>query len=133
MPWISIAGFIMGNVLHVHDLVDYVTMEPKTGISAARYILQRERAKKYAAVTYAAPVSYVVPQKVSLGKGQAELYFRTDRIMVDAEVVVRSGQSELGRVQARRINPSEMQRIVIDKQKLSGTEPNLEISIEGVF
>lgn len=126
--------FACGNVLHVHDLVDYVTMESqKTGISAARYILQRERAKKYAAVTYAAPVSYVVPQKVSLGKGQAELYFRTDRIMVDAEVVVRSGQSELRRVQARRINPSEMQRIVIDKQKLSGTEPNLEISIEGVF
>jgi NADPH-dependent 2,4-dienoyl-CoA reductase/sulfur reductase-like enzyme len=126
--------FACGNVLHVHDLVDFVTMESqKTGMAAARYILQRESAKECAAVTYAAPISYVVPQKVALGKGQAELYFRTDRIMVDAEIVVRSGQSELRRLNARRINPSEMQRIVIDKQKLNGTEPNLEISIEGVF
>ncbi|MGI6327659.1 MAG: NAD(P)/FAD-dependent oxidoreductase [Dethiobacteria bacterium] len=126
--------FACGNVLHVHDLVDFVTMESqKTGMAAARYILQRESAKECAAVTYAAPISYVVPQKVALGKGQAELYFRTDRIMVDVEVVVRSGQSELRRLNARRINPSEMQRIVIDKQKLNGTEPNLEISIEGVF
>lgn len=126
--------FACGNVLHVHDLVDFVTMESqKTGMAAARYILQRESAKECAAVTYAAPISYVVPQKVALGKGQAELYFRTDRIMVDVEVVVRSGQSELRRLHAGRINPSEMQRIVIDKQKLNGTEPNLEISIEGVF
>jgi pyruvate/2-oxoglutarate dehydrogenase complex dihydrolipoamide dehydrogenase (E3) component len=126
--------FACGNVLHVHDLVDFVTMESqKTGMAAARYILQRESAKECAAVTYAAPISYVVPQKVALGKGQAELYFRTDRIMVDVEVVVRSGQSELRRLNARRINPSEMQIIVIDKQKLNGTEPNLEISIEGVF
>ena len=36
-------------------------------------------------------------------------------------------------VQAPRINPGEMQRIVIDKQKLNRTEPNLEISVEGVF
>ncbi len=126
--------FACGNVLHVHDLVDYVTIESqKTGMFAARYILQKESAKKYAAVTYDAPVSYVVPQKVALGEGVTELYFRTDRIVTNAEVVVENGQKEISRLKARRINPSEMQKISIDKEKIKGPEPVLKVSIEGVF
>ncbi|MFY9447441.1 MAG: FAD-dependent oxidoreductase [Dethiobacteria bacterium] len=126
--------FACGNVLHVHDLVDFVTMESqKAGLAAARYILQGYSPKKAVAVAYASPVSYVVPQKVALGEGEAELYFRTDRIVGEAEIVVCSGERELLLQKAPRINPSEMQRVVIDKQKLDEAEPKLEIRIEGEF
>ncbi len=125
--------FACGNVLHVHDLVDYVTLESrKTGKAAAHYILQRGTAEHYAGVTYAAPISYIVPQKVALGEGQAELFFRTDRVVTNAEVVVAGGQGEINRIKAARINPSEMQRLVINKEKINGLKPVLEISIEGV-
>ncbi|MEM2907169.1 MAG: FAD-dependent oxidoreductase [Candidatus Odinarchaeota archaeon] len=75
----SVKGiFACGNVLHVNDLVDYVTVEAqKAGLWAAKYALNQlpEPDRKEIAITLGENVRTVVPQKIIPGL-DTSLFFR---------------------------------------------------------
>lgn len=81
----GIAGiFACGNVLHVHDLVDFVTQESmRAGAAAARYVQKQPPAQAAGiCLTNGTGVSYTVPQKIS-GNDQEKLvnvFLRVNRV-----------------------------------------------------
>ncbi|MCG8483520.1 MAG: NAD(P)/FAD-dependent oxidoreductase [Clostridia bacterium] len=123
--------FACGNVLHVHDLVDYVTIESeKAGAAAAEYVLNTKPFNDSSInVTGTSPVVHVVPQKILLGEGPLEIFFRTNRIVENAKVQVKLEDRIIKTGQVMYISPGEMQKIEIDKQSIADVKASLEICV----
>lgn len=128
--------FACGNVVHVNDLVDYVSMEgEKAGRSAADYVRAGAEAKgRKIGVLAGNGVSYVVPQHLSpvTGPGTTEFSLRADRVFKNAYLVLRDETGTvLKRVRRPRITPGEMERISIKNETMS-SDSDMTISIEEV-
>lgn len=136
----SIEGvFACGNVLQVHDLVDYVTDESRrAGRNAANY------AKGYAAagedmitVKAGAGIRYIVPQKVRPAglTDKLELFMRVDDIYRDKKLTVKLDGEKLKSLYRKRLTPGEMEHIVLDSKLVGGKGSSLltvEVEKEGV-
>ncbi len=106
--------FACGNVLHVHDLVDYVSEESEyAGKSAAEYVLNGEQDRSCYTVRTSGGVTYTVPQKVRKGLGDKtiRLYLRVNRALPKASLVISHGGEEVVRVRRMHLAPGEMQTI----------------------
>jgi NADPH-dependent 2,4-dienoyl-CoA reductase/sulfur reductase-like enzyme len=119
----SVEGiFACGNVLHVHDVVDYVTEESrKAGASAADYILNKAGGPgRECAATAGKGIKYVLPQRIGLsgGREKVDLYYRTNALLDEARVLVTAGGEILKETKRRRFLPSEMERIKIDLEEI---------------
>ncbi len=115
----SVEGvFACGNVLQVHDLVDFVTEEAyNAGKHAAQYILQGLRKNGAAIETSGvAGVRYTVPQKLEeAGLDEPiKLFFRVDNNYKNVSVVVKADGEEIKRVKKRSVSPGEMEHIKFD-------------------
>lgn len=68
--------FACGNVVHVHDLVDFVTAESqRAGKAAADYVLNGERSRsEFTALKTSNQIGYTVPQKIRKGTESAEIF-----------------------------------------------------------
>jgi len=122
----SIPGvYACGNVVHVHDLVDHVTISGEiAGKSAARYSLgESPRLGRRLLVKPGANVRYVVPQILS-GEAPVTLYLRPKR--PERYVIVKVGD-ELS-VFRRAVNPPELVTISLAK-RIRGIEGTVRISI----
>jgi NADPH-dependent 2,4-dienoyl-CoA reductase/sulfur reductase-like enzyme len=117
--------FACGNVLHVHDLVDFVTNEAeKAGRAAAAYLA----AKKSGAGVAEAPirlingtnVGYTVPQKVTVSKVDKfiEVLFRVKAVLSNATVVVRAGDDVLMTKTRDQMLPAEMEKLILPRKIL---------------
>lgn len=126
--------FACGNVLHVHDLVDYVTLESySAGEGAAKYVLGTAPAKKYISTKGVGGVRYIVPQKVNLNAGEdVKLYFRVGRVYKGASVVVKYNGYEIMRRKKPRLAPGEMENVVLKESELAKFAEGglVEISVE---
>lgn len=113
--------FACGNVLHVHDLVDFVSGESeKAGKAAAEHLLGKCADGAVLKVTNGEGVSYTVPQKIRpehLEK-TAELYFRVRSVYRGGEILVTRGEEIIARFSRERMAPGEMERILLPAQKL---------------
>ena len=113
--------FACGNVLHVHDLVDFVSGESeKAGKAAAEHLLGKRAGGAVLKVTNGEGVSYTVPQKIRpehLEK-TAELYFRVRSVYRGGEILVARGEEIIARFSRERMAPGEMERILLPVQKL---------------
>ena len=113
--------FACGNVLHVHDLVDFVSGESeKAGKAAAEHLLGKRADGAVLKVTNGEGVSYTVPQKIRpehLEK-TAELYFRVRSVYRGGEILVARGEEIIARFSRERMAPGEMERILLPVQKL---------------
>ncbi len=106
--------FACGNVLHVHDLVDYVSEESEyAGKSAAEYVLNGEQDRSCYTIRTSGGVTYTVPQKVRKGLGDKtiRLYLRVNRALPKASLVISHGGEEVVRVRRMHLAPGEMQTI----------------------
>ena len=125
--------FACGNVLQVHDLVDYVTKESQTaGEGAARYILnQKDYNTAYVRTKGINGVRYVVPQKVNLNAGRdVKLYFRVGDVYRNATIrVTRDGQALYTRKKSK-LTPGEMENVTIRSDVLSSLRERSEILIQ---
>jgi NADPH-dependent 2,4-dienoyl-CoA reductase/sulfur reductase-like enzyme len=105
--------FACGNVLHVHDLVDYVSEESELcGITAAKYIKSELKKSTEIKVKPGNLVRYVLPTTIEINKNA----FISLRSMAPAENVtlyVKAGEDVLYKKKHKKIFPSEMQRISI--------------------
>ena len=119
--------FSCGNVLHVHDIVDNVTLESEVaGKNASLYAKGELNFKGAVNVKNGNGVRYVMPRKIYKGKGIASLSFRVGKIFENANVVVKCGENEILNKERRILLPAEMETIVIDKSRVTG---EIEVSI----
>ncbi len=134
----SISGvFACGNVLHVHDLVDFVSEESaRAGESAAEYV-QRGCTKDMTEPVSVVPqngIRYTVPSLIHTGElnGDVHIRFRVTGVFKDASIVIRAGDTELVRKKSRILVPSEMIDIIIRQDKLTGITGEITVGLEGV-
>ncbi len=126
--------FACGNVLHVHDLVDFVTAESmKAGASAANYILSPYRhSDNVVQVQNGNRVSYTVPQKFDLNVGEegSDVFFRVNQVVKKGTLTVTAedGTVLLSKKKAHLL-PAEMEKVKLDKSLLQG-HTAVTISIE---
>lgn len=119
----SVPGvFACGNVLHVHDLVDYVSQEAEeAGRAAAAFAAGAKGGKADVAVKDGFGVRGVVPQRVCAeGEGKVALSFRPGAVFKNATWRVRAGEDVLIARKARILTPGESQRGEIDRSLFKG-------------
>ncbi len=126
--------FACGNVLHVHDLVDYVTLESQTaGEGAAKYVLGQKADAEYITTKGVNGVRYIVPQKVNIkNDDDVKLYFRVGSTYKNAKIVVKYNGEEILSRKRPRLAPGEMENVVIKNDMLKGFSAGgvIEISVE---
>ena len=112
----SIPGvFAAGNVLHVHDLVDYVSQEAEAaGQSAAAYLAQAGQKKSgEIPVRCGFGIRYTVPQKIRLESGDEDvtLRLRVDGVYQNKRLSVWAGENRIYSKKRRALAPGEMETI----------------------
>ena len=122
--------FACGNVLHVHDLVDFVSMEAeRAGKNAALYAAGKlSRKGREITVTPGDGVRYVVPQRIAQGEN-VSLAFRVAAPSRDREIEVRCGERVLKSRKETRLHPAEM--VWVDMGRLDPNEiDSLEVRVK---
>ena len=131
----SVPGiFACGNVVHVHDLVDFVSGEArKAGKAAAKYIKGEVSEGEYIFLKNGNGISYTVPQKVRMVNvdNSLEVFMRVNRIFKDVKLEVKAGEEVLMSLKKNHMAPGEMERIMIPKAKLEAAQGK-EIVVEVV-
>ena len=129
--------FACGNVLHVHDLVDYVSEEAAlAGTSAAAHLRGELTAGKTITLKTDGKVRYTVPQTITVTENTADVtvYFRPSDIYRDVTVTVRAGDADgiiLSKKKRIKVAPGEMETVTIKAADLIGlTTDTLYVSIE---
>lgn len=130
----SIEGvFSCGNVLHVHDLVDFVSEESaRAGANAVRYIRNGEASGESINVTPGNGVRYTVPCKINKESitDSVHIRFRVTGVYKDTNIVIKSGDNEILRRKSRILVPSEMLDIIIKKEKLENITTDINVCLE---
>ena len=116
--------FACGNVLHVHDLVDFVSAESfKAGKAAAEYVQGKKRVGTYVSVKDGEGVRGVVPQKLLIPDGDAEnvqIMFRPSGVYENAYIRVMDGEKELIKQKKRILTPGEMAELILKPEVVKG-------------
>jgi len=118
--------FACGNVLHVHDIVDFVTRESRTaGKNAGLYALGALKTSAFIPCKPAKGIRYVMPRKVLTGNPDGvNLFMRVDAIYQNSCVLVKSGAEVLTKKRVAHMIPSEMINIPLTREKIEHlTEP----------
>ena len=130
----SVEGvFSCGNVLHVHDLVDFVSEESaRAGANAVRYIRNGEASGESINVTPGNGVRYTVPCKINKEciTDSVHIRFRVTGVYKDTNIVIKSGDNEILRRKSRILVPSEMLDIIIKKEKLENITTDINVCLE---
>lgn len=108
----SIPGiFSCGNVLQVHDVVDYATLESeKAGVAAANWAMTGKLPEPAISVTAGAGLRYVLPARIS-GEAAVDFTMRPWTEEHDKSVVFRSGGEILRRLKMPHMEPAGMIRV----------------------
>ncbi|QZY55022.1 NAD(P)/FAD-dependent oxidoreductase [Crassaminicella profunda] len=132
----SIEGvFACGNVVHVHDLVDFVTAESKrAGKNAARYIKKEIKADAKTAKTKPGEgIRYIVPHMVRPENvdGTLDLFMRVDNVYKDMNMIVKLDGKEIKRMKKKHLAPGEMESVKIKKEDLGfGEDAVITVQLE---
>ncbi|MDO4267149.1 MAG: FAD-dependent oxidoreductase [Eubacteriales bacterium] len=121
--------FAAGNVLHVHDLVDFVSMEAEVlADKAAEYVRNGCLTPCPLAIHTDRNINHTVPQRVS-GKQSFRLSMRVNRPLSDCRIVVRQNGVEIASRKMKKAIPAEMIQIPVSAGKLA-QQGDLEVSAE---
>lgn len=113
--------FACGNFLHVHDLVDNVTLEAsQAGRYAGLYALKPTPKQQTFNVTHSNQISYVLPTKIVKQHEQANIKFRVKEKITKQKFVVKCKNKVIAQKFVLGVNPGEMQTIIIDKKDIDG-------------
>ena len=130
----SIPGiFACGNVLHVHDLVDYVSEESsRAGRSAARYVkASSSRSGPVIQITNGNGVRYTVPSFVRVGELDSDLVIRFRSVGVYKDSYIDVSIDGVRSIHRRKqiITPGEMEQVILKKDDLLNIADNINIAI----
>lgn len=130
----SIPGvFACGNVLHVHDLVDYVSEEStRAGKSAARYVKSGQKPDVNAIQIKAEKgVRYTVPSTVRINELEDDLIirFRSTGVFKDSYIEVKiDGQQKIRR-RKQIITPGEMEQVILKREDIDQNNREITVAI----
>lgn len=130
----SVPGiFACGNVLHVHDLVDYVSEESaRAGRSAARYVKASSSGSgPVIQITNGNGVRYTVPSFVRVGELDSDLVIRFRSVGVYKDSYIDVSIDGVRSIHRRKqiITPGEMEQVILKKDDLLNIADNISIAI----
>lgn len=111
--------FACGNVLHVHDVVDYVTIEAeKAGRSAAEYILKKKPKKKRINAIAGNGIRYILPNFFS---NESDIEFSM-RVLCPGEavsIVFFDEKKVVKTAKLRKVHPAQMIKINVKQSEIA--------------
>ena len=120
--------FACGNVLHVHDLVDYVSQEASAaGKNAAKYIKNgKEKDAKIVEILPVDGVRYTVPKYIRPTEMDDTLTvrFRVGVVYKNCAIATYFDDQLISKRKRPVMAPGEMEQVILDKKKL-GEYPDL--------
>jgi NADPH-dependent 2,4-dienoyl-CoA reductase/sulfur reductase-like enzyme len=131
----SIPGiFACGNVVHVHDVVDFVTEESiRAGTNAARFVKEEIKSESdYMSTVVSGGISYCVPQRIrySAMLDKLDLFMRVDNVYPEARIIIKNQGKELARFKKTNLTPGEMIKQGVRKSFFENAKGDIEISLE---
>lgn len=126
----SIEGvFSCGNVLHVHDLVDFVSDEAEiAGKAAAEYINGVKSEKVSIPIKTDGKIRYTVPQIITKAK-DVSVYFRVSNVYKNVTIKISDGNNVILTKKKLKVAPGEMECINLKSQILDNVN-ELYFSLE---
>jgi len=125
--------FACGNVLHVHDLVDYVSEEAAlAGKNAAACVLSQQTVGRTVPVTADGGVRYTVPQRLDPDNmaDSVTVRFRVADVYRDRFVCVYCNGERIRRIKKRVLAPGEMEQVILKKSELAQPLESIRICLE---
>lgn len=124
--------FACGNVLQVHDLVDYVSEEAeRAGLGAAAYVTDGCVGRKSVATKPGCGVRYVLPQQVHTdGGADVSLFLRVTQPFGKVRFTVRAGDTVLATAKRLKAAPGEMEKLTIKAELLESVTEDITVSLE---
>ena len=124
--------FACGNVVHVHDLVDFVTKESKiAGKNAALYSLNKLNINETVKTSPGEGIGYIVPQNIDTKyNDDINLFMRVKNVCKNKKIVVKDGDKIILEKKRKHMIPSEMESININKELLKQITGNISVSVE---
>ncbi len=124
--------FACGNVVHVHDLVDFVTKESRiAGKNAALYVQNKLQNNETINTKEGDGISYIVPQSIDTSCDEdINLFMRVRNICNDKKLVVKCGEEIILEKKRRHMIPSEMESIKISKNLLKKITGEILVCVE---
>ena len=113
--------FECGNVLHVHDLVDFVSKESEeAGRSAAEFIKTGSVDRNYVETRGVDGVRYVVPQRLSKDckADKLQMKLRVGNVFKNVRLVVEADGEEIYSKKKQIVTPGEMESIVLNEDQI---------------
>ena len=121
--------FAAGNVLHVHDLVDFVSLEAENLADAvAVYLQEKSLPACTIGITTSAEIGYTVPQYVS-GKKDFNLSMRLRKPLKNISIDIIQDGEVIKSLKLRKAIPAEMIKIPISHKLLKSTN-DLEVCVK---
>ena len=126
--------FACGNVLQVHDLVDYVSDEAElAGLGAAAYVRGQLASGSCVETKPGSGVRYVLPQRIHTDTDKdISLFLRVTQPFGKVKFTVRSGDTVLTTVKRLKAAPGEMEKITLKQAQLASVTQPVEVSLEVV-
>lgn len=128
----SVSGiFACGNVLHIHDVVDYVSEEgDDVALSVVNYLNKNNALTNCVTVNKDRHFVYVLPQTIDTTQG-VKLKFRVRKPLKDVKILIKSNDEILMTVMKKQLLPAEMEMITLPLHVLQKVKH--EITLECVL
>ena len=126
----SVEGiFVAGNVLHVHDLVDFVSLEgERLAVQVAKYINNEVIEKCSINIDRDNNIGHTIPQKIS-GKNDFVLSMRVRKPLKNPTIEIIQDDKVIKSVKMKKAIPAEMIQIEVSKENIKSNS-NLRVVIK---
>ena len=128
--------FVAGNGLHVHDLVDYVTMEARDAAIGAYCYLNNKLHYDNQSILVEAKngIGYVLPQRINYLNiaNYFTIKFRVSKPMKNVNIIIKCDGKVIKSIRKINIIPSEMENIKLSKDLLSENTTTLSVEMKKV-
>ena len=123
--------FACGNVLQVHDLVDYVSEEAeRAGLAAAKLVSARPEPDTQISVQAGQGVRYVLPQTIHSRKQDISLFLRVTKPFGKVKFTVTAGEQVLTTANRLKAAPGEMEKLTLKAEHLQTVTGPITVSLE---
>ena len=123
--------FACGNVLQVHDLVDYVSEEAEhAGKAAARFVRRQLREAFSRSTAAGFGVRYVVPQHITTDEEDVSLFLRVTEPFGKVKFVIADDERILAECKRLKAAPGEMEKLTLKAEQLKNVHGPITVSLE---
>ena len=124
--------FACGNMLHVHDLVDNVSLEgEKAAAGAFMYLSGKGGSNQERLINAGNGLIYTVPRTLRMDTDERfyEILFRVSKPVL-GKITVMSGSKIVIEHKSRQLSPGEMEKVIIPRDKLANNMEDINIYVE---